>query len=130
MGNPIPFIHNDGEKTIGQRIIEKKTAQLDGQDEQNMNGQYDIQYNEEGSISTHPLEGAIESMSKIQSDLSQISSIASRLESEISQVLESGDTSRFMDDRLSNDPALWEKAEREIESIRKKILTVISLTYE
>ncbi len=126
MSNPTPFMPN-GEKTVAQRILDKKNAQLE---EQAPEGQADIQYNEEGSISTHPLENSLADMAAIRSDLQQIVSIAGRLDQEIESVASSGDASRFLNNNLANDPALWEAAKREVEAIRKKMLTVMSLTYD
>lgn len=73
----------------------------------------------------HPLEPAVPAMHDVQVELEQLVEVARRIYSSIDEIKKTGDTSKFLDTRLANDPEMWESKAKEIVSIKNKLLTAL-----
>lgn len=72
---------------------------------------------------TNPLEHAYPHMEAIQAELEQLVEVSRRIYNQIEQIKTTGEVGQFLDTRLKTDPEMWEAKEKEIASIKNKLLT-------
>lgn len=111
-------------KTFAQ-VLQERRAQALEPDSAMVKEAPQEQANVPSAIKTHPLESAFENMTNVQLELEQIVEIARRKYESIEKLKATGDAKAFLDPRMWDNPERWAKAEKELASIKNKLLTAL-----